>query len=175
MNRRQVMIPRNTTLPARSKNRFVTHHDGQRTVVVNVIEGGDDSGKNATPIGKCVVSELPANLPAGTSIVVQFYYSANGRLSIKASLPDIGVEASTAIERASGMTEEMLRHWQSRLEAGRYLTVAEPAAAPPRRKSPRKSGRSAADAARPQSDESVIGPQLPADEGDSEVFSDLDF
>jgi molecular chaperone DnaK len=177
MSRRQVMIPRNTTLPARSKSRFVTHHDRQRTVVVNVIEGGDDSGKNSTPIGKCVVSGLPAKLPAGTSVVVQFYYSANGRLSVKASLPEIGVEASTAIERASGMTDDMLRLWQARLDAGQYLVGAEPEPppAPAPGKPARKASRPASATSLPAADEDFIGPQLPADDEDSEVFSDLDF
>ncbi len=128
MKRRRIMIPRNTTLPARSKSTFVTHRANQRSMAVHVVEGGDDSGKNATPIGKCLVSNLPAKLPAKTPVVVQFFYSANGRLSVKASLPETGIESSVTIERASGMSEESLQQWEQRLAAGQLLAAAPPKA-----------------------------------------------
>jgi len=87
------------------------------------------------------------------------------------------VEASTAIERASGMTDDMLRLWQARLDAGQYLVGAEPEPppAPAPGKPARKASRPASATSLPAADEDFIGPQLPADDEDSEVFSDLDF
>jgi molecular chaperone DnaK (HSP70) len=181
MRRRRIMIPRNTTLPARSRSKFVTHRAGQQRVVVHVVEGGDDSGKNSTPIGKCVVSGLPANLPAKSPVVVQFHYGANGRLSIKASLPDTGKKASMTIERASGMSEDVIRQWERRIAAGQYLDLT--------------TAKAPAQAATPSKDFALEAPQSPApataapaaenldfdpphvfeDDEDSEVFSDLDF
>lgn len=176
LRRRRIMIPRNTTLPARSRSRFVTHRANQRRVVVHVVEGGDDSGKNATPIGKCLVSGLPRKLPAQSPVVVQFFYAANGRLSVKATLPDAGVEASTTIERASGMTEEMLREWEQRVAEARYLPeAAEAPAAPasPLANPPAKPNAVPPSAGPPPQDE-FDSPAMIPDE-DSEVFSDLDF
>ena len=172
MKRRRIMIPRNTKLPARSKSSFVTHRPNQRSVAVHVVEGGDDSGKNATPIGKCLISNLPPKLPAKTPVVVQFYYAANGRLSVKASLPDMGIESSVSVERASGMSEEMLQYWEQRLASGGSLLEspeARGAASPP----PLASASSPAAAAENADFE---GPHVFQDEEqDSEVFSDLEF
>ena len=61
--KRQIMIKRNTALPARQRIRFRTHEDGQRNVKVEVVEGGDDRGRNSTPIGKCLVEDLPPATP----------------------------------------------------------------------------------------------------------------
>ena len=62
---RQIMIPRNSALPARKMMIFRTHSDNQSNVKINVIEGGDDRGTGATGIGKCVVENLPPKTPKG--------------------------------------------------------------------------------------------------------------
>jgi len=179
MKRRRIMIPRNTTLPARTRSKFVTHRANQKRVVVHVIEGGDDSGKNSTPIGKCVVSNLPPNLPSKTPIIVQFHYATNGRLGVKASLPDKRVEASMAIERASGMSEELLRKWEERIAGGQYMagsTTVAPAA-PTAGKSPQQAPKPSAPAIAPSGSDELDfeAPHIFEEDEDSEVFSDLEF
>jgi hypothetical protein len=109
------MIPRNTALPASKAARFVTHRDGQANIAVRVVEGGDASGNDATHIGKCVIRDLPPGLPAGSPVEVEFQYGDNGRLTVKARLPDLDKEAISEIERASGLTAETLREWNQRL------------------------------------------------------------
>ncbi len=180
MKRRRIMIPRNTTLPARSKSTFVTHRGNQRTVAVHVVEGGDDSGKNATIIGKCLVSNLPPKLPAKTPVVVQFFYAANGRLSVKASLPETGLESSVSVERESGMSEESLQQWEQRLAAGRLLLgqPAAPSAGPPPVAEAAPGFVLGAPTATPVAQENLEfeAPHVfEEEESDSEVFSDLEF
>lgn len=116
--RTHVMIPRNTPLPATKASRFVTHRTNQSSVAVNVVEGGDASGQDATPIGKCVIRNLPPNLLAGTAVEVVFRYGADGRLTVKARLPDLQQEATSEIERVSGMSGESLQKWNQRLRNG---------------------------------------------------------
>jgi molecular chaperone DnaK len=116
--RTHVMIPRNTPLPATKAARFVTHRTNQNSVVVNVVEGGDASGQDSTPIGKCAIRDLPPNLPAGSPVEVVFRYGADGRLTVKARLPDLKQEATSEIERASGMSAESLQQWNRRLRNG---------------------------------------------------------
>jgi len=113
--RTRVMIPRNTTLPASEKAPFTTHRDNQRNVVVKVVEGGDASGNDATHIGKCVVTDLPSGLPAGSHVDVTFRYGQDGRLTVKAELPETGTEATSEIERTSGLTADALREWNQRI------------------------------------------------------------
>ena len=142
-----------------------------------VVEGGDDSGNHATAIGKCVVTDLPPALPAKTPVIVQFFYMANGRLSVKASLPDVGSESSVSIERASGMTENDLRSWASRIEQGQFFDTVPTAKPVGGSGPPPRAAKAAVPAATPVAadDTDFEPPQTFDDDEDSEVFSDLDF
>jgi molecular chaperone DnaK len=136
--RRSTMIPRNTQLPVKARKTFPTLRDNQTSVEVNVIEGGDSSGNNSTPIGKCLVKGLPENLPAKTPVQVQFKYGSDGRLAIQASLPSIGIDAEMLIERASGLDEDTIAKWTKLVDSGIPDSAVEvsPAAATPTAPSP---------------------------------------
>ena len=113
-----MIIPRNTVLPVTKGKRFKTHKAGQQTVAINVIEGGDSSGKNATAIGKCVIRDLPPGLPEGTPVDVLFTYGENGRLQVRGQLPDLEIETKLDIERSSGLNDAKLQEWDQRLKSG---------------------------------------------------------
>jgi len=116
--RNGIMIARNTSLPATKRARFKTHRANQQTVEVNVIEGGDASGNNSTPIGKCILRDLPPGLPAGTPVEVSFTYLENGRLEVKARVPGLNKEATLTIERESGLSDAMRQEWDQKLRNG---------------------------------------------------------
>lgn len=116
--RRSVMIPRNSSLPARVSKVFPTARDGQTRVEINVIEGGDDSGNHSTPIGRCLVKGLPDGLPKKTPVKVTFEYEQNGRLCVVAKLPSVGVDAEMEIKRAAGLDEDTLVKWAQLIESG---------------------------------------------------------
>ena len=120
-----MMISRNTVLPARSVCRFKTLKDNQPSVEVNVIEGGDDSGNDATQIGRCIVSGLPAGLPADTPVEVTFQYESNGRLAIGANVPSVDKQAQLEIERATGLASDEIEYWSSRINSGFGLQDAD--------------------------------------------------
>lgn len=115
---RGIMIPRNTPLPATKSRSFETFRDGQQSVTVSVVEGGTDTGEGATPIGKCVVRDLPAGLPRGTQVRVQFQYRGDGRLEVAADLPAAKRGARMTIERNAGMSEEDIADWTELLADG---------------------------------------------------------
>jgi len=112
--RNSIIIPKNTVLPATKGKRFQTSKFDQRKVVINVIEGGDSSGNNATPIGSCIIKDLPPGLPAGTPVDVYFTYAENGRLTVRGQLPNLQRAAELHIERASGLTDAKLADWSNR-------------------------------------------------------------
>ncbi|MFM9961318.1 MAG: Hsp70 family protein [Planctomycetaceae bacterium] len=116
--RRRVMIRANSPLPIAATKVFPLSRDGQTSVRIDVIEGGDDTGNNSTAIGRCTVQGLPTGLAAQTPVAVTFEYARNGRLTVNAKLPTIGRDANLVIERAAGLTDEDLDRWQRRLEEG---------------------------------------------------------
>ena len=122
MPRRKILIPKNSPLPAMGSGGFKTRDENQKTIAVNVIEGGDASGRNATKIGACVVSDLPEGLPAKTAVEVQFQYLENGRLTVDAKIPNTEVQATLEIERAAGLSEEKMESWEKWIAEGAILT-----------------------------------------------------
>ena len=116
--RRSVMIRANSPLPTAATKTFPLSRDGQTSVRIDVIEGGDDTGNNSTAIGRCTVHGLPTGLAAQTPVAVTFEYARNGRLTVKAKLPTIGRDANLVIDRAAGLTDADLERWQRRLEEG---------------------------------------------------------
>ncbi|PAY17032.1 hypothetical protein CKO51_23655 [Rhodopirellula sp. SM50] len=116
--RRKIMIPRNSKLPARKMVRFRTHVNNQPNVKIQIVEGGDKRGINATPIGKCVVADLPKGTPKGTNVEVRFDYRADGRLTVHASLPEIDRKITMTLNRAAGLSDDEIAAWRSRLDDG---------------------------------------------------------
>ena len=116
--RNVVLIPRNTSLPASHSKRFRTQKDGQHSVLINVIEGGDSSGNNSTPIGTCTIRNLPAALPRGTPVDVTFTYQENGRLTVSANVANLKGGAVLDLERATGLTDNNLAAWGEQLQRG---------------------------------------------------------
>lgn len=130
MRRRKVMIARNTPLPAEHTQRFVTAEAGQKSVVVTVIEGGDDAGNHSTLIGRCVLAGLAPNLPPRSKVDVTFHYAEDGRLSVRAFMPAVEREATLTIERAKGMSPDALEAWTGAIAAGLPDDVALPETVP---------------------------------------------
>lgn len=123
--RNEVLIAKNSPLPTKARRRFHLAHANQRSVEVRVVEGGDASGNDATPIGRCVVRGLPPELPKESRVVVEFEYETNGRLTVRASLTGIAdrsaSEAKLEVVRNSGMSRDELDAWSHRV--GTPLTV----------------------------------------------------
>jgi molecular chaperone DnaK len=108
LKRNHVMIKRNSPIPAKQVAQFETATDNQASVVVNVVEGGDSRGRNGTTIGRCVLRNLPPNLPAGTPVDVSFRYDPFGLVHVKAKLPATGQAAEIKISRTHGQNAEEL-------------------------------------------------------------------
>src|SRR6185436_18608799 len=83
--RNAILIPRNTPLPATAKRIFRTQKPGQKSILVQIIEGESPSPADCSQIGKCTVAPLPPNLAPQTPIEVAFRYADNGRLTVLVS------------------------------------------------------------------------------------------
>jgi len=107
-----VLIPRNTPLPARFTERFITKSAGQRSIVIQVLEGESSLPGECTAIGRTVIRDLPPGLPQGWPVEVTFEYGANGRLSVHGAVPGTHREVDLDIERDVGLSSEGITRWQ---------------------------------------------------------------
>ncbi len=111
-----VLIPRNTPLPTSRRSTFKTQRTGQESVVVHIIQGEDDEPEACVPIGKCVIENLPGDLPAGSPVTVEFHYAANGRLTVYVQSDATGYRVTKEIERAGGLGDADLVRWREWVE-----------------------------------------------------------
>jgi len=107
-----VLIPRNTPLPARFKETFVTKSDHQQSIVIQVLEGESSLPSDCTAIGRTVIRDLPPGLPKGWPVEVTFEYAANGRLEVRGVVPGTDRETRLEIERDSGLSRDGVVGWK---------------------------------------------------------------
>ncbi len=110
--RNAILIPRNTSLPVTAKRIFRTQKAGQKSILVQIVEGESASPEDCSQIGKCVVRDLPADLPAQTPIEVRFAYQENGRLTVNVNVANTTRELKHEIARDNSLTPEQLDAWR---------------------------------------------------------------
>ncbi len=118
--RNAVLIPRNTPLPVSAKRVFKTNKVGQRSVLVQIVEGESATPDDCSPLGRCTVRDLPPDLPAQTPIEIFFRYQENGRLLVDVSVGGTDKTARQEIIRENSLTPDQLdtwRHYISGLES----------------------------------------------------------
>jgi molecular chaperone DnaK len=112
-----VLIRKNSPLPARVTQRFKTAKDGQRSLVVRVVEGESERPEACTSVGQFVVRNLPPALPAGWPVEVSYRYEENGCLRVSARLVGHEVRAATEFVRDNSLSDDDLLVWGQRLKA----------------------------------------------------------
>ena len=103
------VIAKNTQLPFAASRIFRLTKAGATHVVVKVLEGESESPGDNIPIGECVVTGLPPNLPLRSPVQVRLSYGANGRISVMALDMTGGRFAQAEIKREYGLTDDDIR------------------------------------------------------------------
>lgn len=80
--RSAVIIPRNTPLPVAARRVFHTQRDDQQSILLQILEGEGAAPDACIPLARCVVRDLPRELPARSPVDVRFQYQADGRLQV---------------------------------------------------------------------------------------------
>jgi molecular chaperone DnaK (HSP70) len=93
------IIHKNTALPNRKTEAFVTNHDGQKVVNIKIYQGEDPDALNNINIGEFLVEGLQ-DVEAGNVITVTLALDLNGMLHVSAQEKATGLEKSITIKNA---------------------------------------------------------------------------
>jgi Fe-S protein assembly chaperone HscA len=102
------LIHRNSTIPASATEMFTTAVDGQRNVLIHVVQGERELVKDCRSLARFDLKEIdpmPAGLPR---IEVRFLIDANGILNVTARDQRTGQEQSVDVKPSYGLTDEQV-------------------------------------------------------------------
>ncbi|MGY6276288.1 Hsp70 family protein [Methylomonas sp. MgM2] len=123
------IIHKNSVLPVRKSEAFMTHKDGQRMVDVRIFQGEDPDALNNIEIGEFKIEGLQ-NVAAGNVITVTLELDLDGILHVSAQEKATGNEKSITINNAiSRFAPEVLADAKQRIEGlfGESVAAAETA------------------------------------------------
>jgi molecular chaperone DnaK len=106
--RNNVLIAKNTQLPAAVTREYFTAADNQTRVRVRILQGESPQAAACIPVGECWIDGLPADLPKGSPVEVRCGVGANGRIEVTARDRTSGRTAAATIHRPGGLTEAQL-------------------------------------------------------------------
>ncbi len=102
------LIHRNSTIPASATEIFTTSVDGQRNVLIHVVQGERELVKDCRSLARFDLKDLEP-MPAGMArIEVRFLIDANGILNVTARDLRSGKEQSVEVKPSYGLTEEQV-------------------------------------------------------------------
>ncbi len=101
-----IMIPRNSVLPARRRQRFKTNTDNPEGIRIRLLEGESPDATACTVVGECRIKGLPPDLPAGSPVEVTYQYDVNRHISVRAKELTGGAEVALRIvwDSRTGLT-----------------------------------------------------------------------
>lgn len=101
-----VLIPRNSKIPAKAARQYTTQKDGQSGMRISVYQGERDLVKDNRKLAEFTFSGIPP-MPAGLpKVEVSFLVNADGILVVKATELRSGVEQSIEVKPQYGLTDE---------------------------------------------------------------------
>ena len=102
------LIHRNSTIPASATESFTTAVDGQRNVLIHVLQGERELVKDCRSLARFDLKDIDP-MPAGMArIEVRFLIDANGILNVTARDARTGKEQSVDIKPSYGLTDEQV-------------------------------------------------------------------
>jgi len=102
------LIHRNSTIPASATEQFTTAVDGQKNVLIHVVQGERELVKDCRSLARFDLKDIPPQ-PAGMArIEVRFLIDANGILNVTAHDLRGGQEQTVEVKPSYGLTDEQV-------------------------------------------------------------------
>ena len=106
--RNDVLIPRNTRLPASVTKTYQTAVDDQRTIFLQIVQGEAPQPDANVMVGWCEIRKLPRGRKAGSRVDITCAYDRKGRIYITAIDKETGKSATSEIKGRSGLNEAQI-------------------------------------------------------------------
>jgi Fe-S protein assembly chaperone HscA len=104
------LIHRNSTIPASATENFTTGVEGQRNVLIHVVQGERELAKDCRSLARFDLKDINP-MPAGMArIEVRFLIDANGILNVTAKDLRTGKEQSMDVKPSYGLTDDQVEH-----------------------------------------------------------------
>ena len=102
------IIHRNSTIPASATEQYTTSVDGQKNVLIHVLQGERELVKDCRSLARFDLKDLPP-MPAGLArIEVRFLIDANGILNVTARDLRTGREHSVDVKPSYGLSDDQV-------------------------------------------------------------------
>lgn len=111
--RNHIMIPRNTPIPHKVVQRFVTNTPNPESIRLRLLEGEVSDVSACTQIGEFRIVGLPENLPVGSPVELTYSYDSSGRIHVAGRELVGRSKSTTEIKRDSGLTDSSLDTFQA--------------------------------------------------------------
>jgi molecular chaperone DnaK len=100
-----VLIPKNTQLPAGASRVYRTARAAQEKVRVKIMQGDARQAAACIPVGEVWIEDLPTDLPAGSPVEVTCGCGDNGLIEVTARDVTSGKTVRAELHREGGLTE----------------------------------------------------------------------
>lgn len=108
-----VVIPRNTTIPAKKNKTYTTAVDNQPAVTIHVLQGERPMAADNKALWQFNLEGIPNMRRGEPQIEVTFDIDANGILSVSAKEKSTGKEQKVTIQWATGLSDEEIEKAQA--------------------------------------------------------------
>ena len=102
------LILRNSTIPASASEQFTTAVDGQRNVLIHVLQGEREMVRDCRSLARFDLKDIDPVMAGMARIEVRFLIDANGILNVSAKDLRTGKEQSVEIKPSYGLTDEQV-------------------------------------------------------------------
>jgi molecular chaperone DnaK len=103
-----VVIPRNTTVPARARRLFATTRDNQSHVAVEIFQGDAKDVRDNRYLGRFTLEGLPPAVAGSVRVEISFSVDADGILSVDARELSTGLATNLTLAPSGGLSADEL-------------------------------------------------------------------
>ncbi len=104
------LIHRNSTIPASATENFTTGVEGQRNVLIHVVQGERELAKDCRSLARFDLKDIAPMVAGMARIEVRFLIDANGILNVTAKDLRTGKEQSMDVKPSYGLTDDQVEH-----------------------------------------------------------------